>query len=182
MKHIGTTTLETERLLLRRLTIDDAESMFNNWASDDEVTKYLTWPTHKTIDNSKWFINFCLDGYKNTSFYNWAIELKDTHELIGNISVVNVLEETSGMELGWVIGKKYWGNGYVPEAAKCIMGILFEDVGVNCIFAQYDINNPKSGRVMQKLGMKYEGTIRQCNKNNQGIVDCARYSILKSER
>ncbi len=182
MKHIGTVTLESERLKLRRFNIDDAESMFDNWASDDEVTRFLTWPTHKTIDGSKWFINFCLDGYKELSFYNWAIELKDTHELIGNISVVDVIEETGSMELGWVIGRKYWGKGYMPEAAECVMDVLFGEVGANCIFAKHDVNNPKSGRVMQKIGMKFEGIIRQCNKNNQGIVDCARYSILKSER
>ena len=83
MKHIGTIALNSKRLALRRFTIDDAEAMFTNWASDDNVTRYLTWPTHKSIDDSKQFINFCLDGYKDLPFYNWAIELKDTHELIG---------------------------------------------------------------------------------------------------
>ena len=182
MKHIGTTKLETERLILRRFTIEDAESMFNNWASDEEVTKFLTWPTHKSIEESKWFINFCLENYLNLSFYNWVIELKKTHELIGNISIVEVLEDTNSMELGWVIGKKYWGNGYAPEAGNKIIDVMFNEVGAECIFALHDVNNPKSGRAIQKLGMKYEGIIRQCNKNNQGIVDCARYSILKSER
>ena len=182
MKHIGTIALNSKRLALRRFTIDDAEAMFTNWASDDNVTRYLTWPTHKSIDDSKQFINFCLDGYKDLPFYNWAIELKDTHELIGSISMVNVYEDTCSMEMGWVIGKKYWGNGYAPEAAECIMNVLFDVVGVNCIFAKHDTNNPKSGRAMQKLGMKFEGVIRQCNRNNQGIVDCARYSILNSER
>ena len=182
MNHIGTTTIETERLILRRFVIEDAESMFNNWASDDEVTKFLTWPTHKSIEDSKWFINFCLENYLNLSFYNWVIELKKTHELIGNISIVEVLEDTNSMELGWVIGKKYWGNGYAPEAGNKIIDVMFNEVGAECIFALHDVNNPKSGRAIQKLGMKYEGIIRQCNKNNQGIVDCARYSILKSER
>ena len=182
MNHIGTTTLQTERLILRRFIIEDAESMFNNWASDDEVTKFLTWPTHKSIEDSKWFINFCLENYLNLSFYNWVIELKETHELIGNISIVEVLEDTNSMELGWVIGKKYWGNGYAPEAGNKIIDVMFNEVGAECIFALHDVNNPKSGRAIQKLGMKYEGIIRQCNKNNQGIVDCARYSILKSER
>ena len=182
MKHIGTITLETERLILRRFTIEDADSMFNNWASDDEVTKFLTWPTHKSIEDSKWFINYCLDNYSKLSFYNWAIELKDTHELIGNISFVKVYEETNSADFGWVIGRKYWGNGYAPEACNRIIDFLFNEVSANCIFAVHDVNNQKSGKAMQKLGMKFEGIIRQCNRNNQGIVDCARYSILKSER
>lgn len=182
MKHIGTTTLETERLILRRFTIEDAESMFNNWASDEEVTKFLTWPTHKSIEDSKWFINMCLDNYNDLFFYNWGIELKDTHELIGNISIVEVLEDTNSMELGWDIGSKYWGNGYAPEAGNKIIDIMFNEVGAECIFARHDVNNSKSGRAMQKLGMKFEGIIRHCNKNNQGIVDCARYSVLRTER
>ena len=182
MKHIGTVRLETERLILRRFTIEDAESIFNNWASDDEVTKFLTWPTYKSVEDGKWFINFCLDNYSDLSFYNWAIELKETHELIGNISVVKVFEDTNSAELGWDAGRKYWGNGYIPEAANKIVDVLFDEVDVDCIFALHDVNNPNSGRVMQKIGMKYEGVIRHCNKNNQGIVDCARYSIIKTER
>ena len=182
MKHIGTTALKTERLILRRFTIEDAEPMFNNWASDDEVTKFLTWPTHRSIEDSKWFINQCLDNYSNLSFYNWAIELIGSHELVGNISIVHTNEETNNMIFGWVIGRKYWGNGYAPEAAKKVLDIMFDEVGIDCVVALHDVNNPKSGRALQKLGMKYEGVIRHCNKNNQGIVDCARYSLLKTER
>ena len=125
MKHIGTTTLETERLILRRFTIEDAEPMFNNWASDDEVTKFLTWPTHRSEEDSKWFINQCLDNYSCLSFYNWAIELIGSHELVGNISIVHTNEETNNMIFGWVIGRKYWGNGYAPEAAKKVLDIMF---------------------------------------------------------
>ena len=110
------------------------------------------------------------------------MELKDTHELIGNISIVHINEDTNNMILGWVIGKKYWGNGYAPEAGNKMVDVMFNEVGVNCIVGLHDVNNPKSGRAMQKMGMKFEGIIRQCNRNNQGIVDCARYSILKSER
>ena len=86
------------------------------------------------------------------------------------------------MELGWVIGRAYWGNGYMPEAAMKVLEVLFDEVGANCVYAGHDVNNPKSGRVMQKIGMKFEGVLRQFGKNNQGIVDVARYSIVKSER
>lgn len=182
MKHIGTRRLETERLILRPFTVDDAESVYNNWASDDEVTKYLTWPTHKSLEVSQWYVDTCIKNYKQMSYYQWGIELKETHELIGNISVVSVIENVECMELGWVLGRKYWGNGYMPEAASKVLDELFDEVGVNCVYAGHDVNNPKSGRVMQKIGMKYEGVLRQFGKNNQGIVDCARYSIIKSER
>ena len=64
------------------------------------------------------------------------------------------------MELGWVIGRKYWGKGYTPEAATKVLDILFDEVGANCVYAGHDVNNTKSGRVMQKIGMKYEGILR----------------------
>lgn len=182
MKCTGIKTYETERLVLRPFTENDAEALFNNWASDDEVTKYLTWPTHSSVEESREYVNYCIQQYSTSSCYQWGIELKSTHELIGNISVVSLIEELECMELGWVIGRKYWGNGYMPEAATKVIDVLFDEVGVNCVYAEHDVNNPKSGRVMQKIGMKFEGVLRQFGKNNQGIVDIARYSIVKSER
>ena len=182
MNHLGTVELETDRLLLRRFDLKDAESVFNNWASDDEVTNYLTWPTHQNLDVSLGYMEFCVKGYSEPAFYQWGIELKDTHELIGNISVVKVVDEIDSLELGWAIGRKYWGNGYTSEAAVKLIDFLFDKVGANRICAKHDVNNPNSGRVMQKAGMKYEGILRQSALNNQGIADMAFYSIIKSER
>lgn len=182
MKHLGTIQLETARLTLRRFTADDAVPLFDNWASDDEVTRYLTWPTHKSVDASREYVDRCVEGYSDLSVYQWGIELKDTRELIGNISVVRVLDDIECLELGWVLGRRYWGNGYVAEAARSVMDFLFAEVGANCICAGHDVSNPNSGRVMQKIGMHYDGTLRQSARNNQGIVDMAYYSILASER
>ena len=182
MNHIGTVRLETDRLILRRFTIDDAEEMFNNWASDDEVTKYLTWPTHQNVEVTRGYIDYCIQGYAESAFYQWVIEIKETHERIGNISVVKVIDEIDSLELGWVIGRKYWGKGYTAEAAKAILEVLFDKVGANCIYAAHDVNNPNSGRVMQKIGMKYEGILRQSCRINLVFVVCSRYSMIRSER
>ena len=181
MNHKGTVTLETERLILRKFTENDAEAVFRNWASDSEVTKYLTWPTHTSVDNSLGFMKFCVDSYQSPDSYQWGIVLKETGELFGNISVVKVIEDLEAVELGYVIGRKYWGKGYMTEAVKAVIAFLFNEVGANRISARHDTNNIASGKVMQKAGMKYEGTLRQCDRNNQGIVDCAVYSILKRE-
>lgn len=182
MKHLGTVRLETPRLILRRFTKEDGQAMFDNWCSDDEVTKYLTWPTHKNIDDTMCFLNYLLNGYSDDAFYQWGIELKDNHELIGNISIVEISEKAECVELGWVLARKHWGQGYMGEAANRLLDFFFDEVGAQCVCAIHDVNNPKSGRVMQKIGMKYEGTLRAAKTNNQGIVDCARYSILKNER
>lgn len=181
MEHKGTIRLETDRLILRQFKIEDAENVFNNWASDDEVTKYLTWPTHSSVEMSRSYMEFCINGYNEKNVYQWGMELKNSHELIGNISVVKIIDEIDSVELGWVIGRKWWGNGYTAEAAKRLLEFFFTEVGANRICAGHDVNNPNSGRVMQKIGMKYEGTLRQSGKNNQGIVDMANYSVLREE-
>jgi len=182
MNHKGTVLLETDRLILRPFVSEDAEAVFNNWANDDEVTKYLTWPTHQSVEQTKEFMNFCLSCYEQPDGYQWGIELKDTHELIGNISVVRINEAVDAASLGWVLGRKWWGQEIMPEAAEKVISYLFREVGAKRIDAEHDVNNPKSGRVMEKVGMKYEGTFRQFARNNQGIVDCAIYSVLSAEQ
>ena len=77
MKHLGTQTLETERLILRRFTPEDAEAMFRNWASDSEVTKYLTWPAHASVDVSRDVLNSWIENYAKPDYYNWTIVLKE---------------------------------------------------------------------------------------------------------
>ena len=106
MNHVGTIRLETDRLIIRCFNLDDAESVFYNWASDDEVTKYLTWPSYKSVEVSREYMNFCVNRYENLTFYQWGIELKDTHELIGSISVVKIMDELDCLGLGWAIGRK----------------------------------------------------------------------------
>lgn len=181
MNHAGTRTLETKRLVLRRYRPDDAPAMFRNWASDPQVTKYLTWPPHASEAVTRWLIeNLWVPAYDKPDTYHWGLVLKENGELIGDIAAVRVAEPIQEAELGWCMGKRWWGNGYMPEAARAVVQYLFE-VGFNRVMAAHDVNNPKSGRVMQKIGMTREGVLRQAGRNNQGIVDMAVYAILKSD-
>lgn len=181
MNHLGTVVLETTRLKLRRFTIEDAEGMYRNWASEDEVTKFLTWPTHANVDVTRELLSNWIKEYQNKNYYNWVMELKETGEIIGNISVVLIKEIIEGAVLGYCMGTKWWGKELMPEAGKAVIQYLFEQVGFNRIAADHDKNNPKSGRVMQKLGMTYEGTLRSAGFCNQGIIDEVWYSILKED-
>lgn len=181
MKHKGTGKLETERLILRRFVMEDAKAMFENWASEDEVTKFLTWPTHVSIEDTKFVLNNWIENYKKPDFYNWAIELKSNGDIIGNISVVEVQENIEGAVIGYCMGTRWWGQGIMPEAGKSVIHYLFEKVGVHRIAANHDKNNPKSGRVMEKIGMIYEGTLRSAGFCNQGVIDEVWYSILREE-
>ena len=106
MKHLGTKYLETDRLILRKNVIEDAKMMFENWASDSEVTKYLTWPTHTSVDITKMILNSWIEEYSKDNFYQWGIVLKETNELIGSISVVNINEEANSIEIGYCISRK----------------------------------------------------------------------------
>ncbi len=181
LTHKGTTELRTERVVLRRFTLDDASDVFENWANDDEVTKYLTWPTHSDSSITKLVLQDWISKYENPNFYNWAIELKEEKKVIGNISVVDLYEEADYASLGWCMGRAWWGKAIMPEAARAVLKYLFEECNFNRIDAEHDIANPKSGRVMQKIGMTYEGIKRQGGRNNQGIVDLAVYSVLRKE-
>ena len=91
-------------------------------------------------------------------------------------------EDVSMVHIGYCIGKNWWHKGITSEALKAVMDYLFDVVGVNRIESRHDTRNPNSGKVMMKCGMKYEGTLRSADKNNQGICDVSYYALLKSER
>lgn len=178
MQHLGTVAIETPRLLLRRFTIEDAADMFENWANDDDVTRFLTWPTHSSIEVSQTVLAQWVEGYKNEKRYQWCIELKMTGQAIGSIGVVDMKENIEAVEIGYCIGKAYWHQGITSEALSAVIDFLFREVGLNRIASHHDPNNPNSGKVMQKCGLKYEGTAIQASKNNVGICDAALYGII----
>ncbi len=181
MNHKGTVTLETDRLILRRFTLDDAETMYKNWASEDAVTEYLTWPTHESVDVTRAVLSDWTAAYERADYYNWAIELKELGQVIGSITVGPQKPAVAGCELGWCMGSAWWGRGIMPEAGQAVLRYLFDEVGFERVAAAHAVGNPKSGRVMQKLGMRYEGTMRRAGRCNQGVIDEVWYAILKDE-
>ena len=181
MRHIGTQTLETSRLILRKFTENDGEAMFRNWASDPEVTKYLTWPTHSKVEVSNMIATQWVKESEKPDYYQWAIVPKELGEPIGSISIVNMDEKTDSVEIGYCIGKAWWGKGIMSEALSEVIRFAFEEMLAKRVCARHDTNNPTSGAVMRKCGMVYEGTLRRSDWNNQGICDTAHYSILRSE-
>ena len=182
MNHMGTVKIQTKRLLLRRFTQRDASAAYDNWTSDEKVTEFLRWPAHKSIEITKSVINDWINSYKNVDFYQWAIVLIEYgDEPIGTISVVDKNERLNIVHIGYCIGSKWWNQGITSEAFSGIIPFLFDEVKVNRIESQHDPNNPNSGKVMVKCGLKYEGTLRQADFNNKGIVDASMYSLLASE-
>ena len=182
LNHKGTQIIETDRLILRPFTLDDAEAMFRNWAGDDEVTKYLTWPTHSSMEVSKMVLEDWTSHYSEPDFYNWAIVLRENGpEPIGSIAAVHIKEKTRCATMGYCMGRAHWGKGIMPEALSALIDFFFGEVGINRVEAEHEVNNPKSGRVMEKAGMRYEGTKRQGGRSNQGIVDICMWAILRQD-
>ena len=182
MNKAGTQRIETDRLILRRFRSEDAEDMYANWASDPEVTRFLTWPTHSSVDVTKAILSDWIPRYEDGGYFNWAMEYKDTGKVIGNISVVRLIESIDAAEMGYCMSRAYWGQGLMPEALRAVMDYLFDVVGLNRVAACHDANNPKSGRVMEKAGMKLEGILRAAGKNNLGICDDVWHAMIRSDR
>ncbi len=182
MNTIGTKTIETDRLILRRYVVDDAEDMFNNWTSDPEVTKFMPWPTHTDVSFTKEMLTEWVSYYDDGGTYNWGITLKGDDHVIGNIAVVSKDEKTSSFEIGYCLSRAHWGEGIMPEALKAVIRYLFDgEKDLERIFTTHDVRNEKSGRVMQKAGMHFDGVLRSSKKSKRGSYDASYYSILRSE-
>ena len=182
MQHKGTVLIETDRLVLRRFRLEDSEAAFQNWTSDEQVTEFLRWPTHENVDITKKIVKMWVDAYTNNDFYQWAIVLKNGEDKpIGTIGVVEQNDSLNILHIGYCIGSKWWHQGITSEAFSSIIPFLFEQVGANRIESQHDPHNPNSGKVMMKCGLKYEGTLREADMSNRGVVDASIYSILASE-
>lgn len=180
LNHTGTQTIKTERLTLRRFTPDDAQAMFDNWANDENVCRYLTWEPHGTVEVTKQLLDAWCASYENPNYYNWVIESDATP--IGNISIVLVSDKHEYACIGYCIGKAWWGRGIMTEAASAVIDYMFAHVGVNRIEISHATKNPASGRVAQKCGLHYEGTKRAYFRSKSGeFYDIAFYSILKDE-
>ena len=174
-----TRVFETERLILRRYELSDAEDMFKNYCSSENVTRYMTWNPHPSVEVTKEYLkNVVLPRYEK-NVYLWAIVLKETNEVIGSIDINSYDIRKKSACFGWVIGEKFWGRGIMPEAASVIRDYMFSE-GFVRLWAIHNKDNLKSGRVMQKIGMIHEGTLHKYAFNNQGdLIDVELYAITK---
>ena len=172
--------LETERLILRKVTEKDIEDMYL-YGSDEEVSKYVTWNTHETIADTKGFVEFVLNKYENKQVSPWGIEYKVNGKFIGTIDFVWWQPDHKIAEIGYVISKDYWGKGLTTEVAKELVKFGFEEMDLVRVQARCDVENIASARVMEKAGMTFEGIIRKGIFVKGEHRDLKMYSILKEE-
>jgi len=147
--------LETARLRLRKVRAEDAQAIFENWASDDEVTKYITWPTHQSIEDTNRILSIWLKEYENEPCYRYGIERKEDGVLMGMIDVVGFFNGRP--VIGYASGRAFWNNGYMTEALRAVVKELFSD-GYETIVIEAIRENVGSNRVIQKAGFTFVGT------------------------
>ena len=182
LSHKGTVCIKTKRLLLRPFTLQDAPDMYRNWASDPEVTRYLTWLPHRNLCETENILSAWCVLYDDPHIYNWAIEFSETGEVIGNVSVVNRSERHENCELGYCLSRRFWGQALMPEAVSAVLQFLFHDVGFHRVSAWHLADNLASGRVMQKCGMLHEGTTREAWLTRDGtFADLCVYGITRDQ-
>lgn len=179
--HIGTNAIETKRLLLRRFTLDDTSCAYHNWFSDPDVALYMRWDAHTHMQQTNEFLKAFIADYEKPDFYRWAISLKTDNKAIGSIGFHIESEYDMLADISYSLGKAFWGKGIITEALQSVLRYGFIEVGINRIEAFHAVNNPASGKVMQKAGMKYEGHARQKYKSHHGFEDCDVYAALKED-
>lgn len=172
--------IETKRFILRKFTKNDIDDLYE-YASDNEVTQFLSWDTYKSIDMAVDYIEKVLRKYSKNEIAPWGIEWKENSKLIGSIDFVQYDRKNFSAEIGYVLNRKYWNKGIMTEVLKEIIKFGFDEMDLTRIETRLDSMNVASERVMQKNGLKYEGTLRKKEFLKNKFIDVKYYSILKDE-
>jgi RimJ/RimL family protein N-acetyltransferase len=172
--------IDTKRLLLRKPMMEDASPIFKLYAQDQDVTRYLTFKPHQSIEETKTFLKRCLNNWKNETSFPWTIIRMKDNQLVGMVEIVSL--DQSGIQLGYVLAKSYWGNGYMTEVLRKIIDWAFRQNDTYRVWAMCDIENIASTRVMERAGMQREGVLRRwviLPNLGEKPRDCYCYSVVK---
>lgn len=164
-----------ERIVLRRFELRDSQAVYE-YASNAETLKFLRWEGVKTLEEAR----SSIEDYYLPNKGVYAIALKDTNLCIGCFDI-RIIEEHDKAGFGYVIDRKYWGQGYMSEALYLVLKHCFEDIGLQRVESTHYKENIASGRVMQKCGMQYEGIARKEEKIKGVYQDVVHYGILKED-
>ena len=178
---VGTLNIDTDRLVLRPFTYEDAEMMFRNWASDEEVQHGYGEPVYRTVDEVRELLSKIIDKYSDSYFYRWVITLRETGECIGMVAYFLVDKKNHFGEIEYCIGKAFQGKGYATEACKAVIRYGFGKIGFHKVQICCRPANKASNKVIDKCGFVYEGTLRDYFYRDGKYEGRKYYSILKDE-
>lgn len=180
VKHSGTAALKTPRLALRPYTVSDAQAVFDQLMGDCEITDQLDWQVHQDVSVTRRLLEMWVEGYQSPMVYHWCITMDD--QPVGDIMVCKWNQQDKWCELGYCLARRLWGQGLMTEALGCVSRYLLKTVGFHRIQLKHEAQNAASGRVMQKCGYQYEGTLRQAKRSRSGAwKDICCYGLLASD-
>ncbi len=169
--------LETERLVLRPRTMADKDDIFE-YASDPEITRYVIWPTHRSVEDTIAFLESAPKSFANRESIGFAIELKESGKMIGDCAFHHIEPKHHRTEFGYVLNRNYWGKGYMTEAVREMIRFAFEEMGMHRVAATCDFDNVRSAAVMERCGMKLEGILRDFELRRGRFVTIKTYAIV----
>ena len=176
----GLPILETEHFYLRKINTDDIPVIFE-YGSNPNVSKQVSWETHQTVADTRAFVDMIVEGYEQGTKALWGMELKSTGKLVGTIDFVTIQERHRKAEIGYVLSEDCWGKGYMTEAARRIISFGFEELQLERIQARCFVENEGSARVMEKVGMSFEGTMRNAMFAKGKFHDLKMFAIVSED-
>lgn len=171
--------IATDRLLLRKPVFADGRAIYDTYAHDPEVTRYLTWRANQTSDEIDGFVRHALENWSSGTSYIWAITLMHSEELIG---MIEARIDRWHINLGYVLARRYWDQGYMSEAVRAVTDWALAQPDVYRVWAVCDTENSASARVLEKAGMQKEGILRRwilLPNRSSTPRDCACYARVK---
>jgi ribosomal-protein-alanine N-acetyltransferase len=171
--------IETERLTLRIPSLADAEAIFREYAQDPEVTRYLIWEPHRAINETLEFLSHCVSAWQKESGFPNVITLEGRDSAIG---MIDIRPDGFKVEMGYVLGRAYWGKGYMTEAVRALVDWALSQEEIYRVWAICDVDNLASARVLEKAGMQREGLLRReiiHPSVSSQPRDCYLYAIVK---
>jgi ribosomal-protein-alanine N-acetyltransferase len=162
------------------MSMADAHDIFD-YSRDPMVSEHVLWDTHRNVADSKAYLRYILRQYRNNEASSWGIELKRTGRLIGTIGFMWWNQQFRSAEVGYSLSRAYWNYGLMTEALQAVIRFGFEEMHLYRVEAQHEIDNPASGRVMEKAGMRKEGVLRGRIYNKGRHVDVCLYAILRGD-
>ena len=181
LTHIGTETITTDRLILRRFEYSDTDSMLRNWIADEKVQSMYSEPVYSTEDEVKELLDKYIGSYEKDDYYRWAVIEKKSGECIGQIAYFLVDSKNHFAEIEYCIGSEFQCRGYATEAAKAVIEYGFDKINLHKVQICTKTINQKSRRVIEKCGLTFEGTLRDYFFMNGEYVGRHYFSILREE-
>ena len=171
------TQIFTDRLILQKLRYEEAEEIFYGYASKPEATRFMSWPTHQSIKDTKAFLRYAIEGWKAGTDYSYSIRLRRSYRLIGSFGVIN---EGGKAQFGYILSPTHWGKGYATEVCKTMMDVLKRQPEIHSIQTFTDIDNKASANVLIKCGLVEDARLtnwfRFVNQDNK-VKDCLHFSL-----